>query len=148
MYCAPRTNEIGATEVPAHPFVLPSSLPALVRRRKAQAAAVLDCSRALPQRDGCIRPAFAGRVKGGKGKLIVLNARDVLDEAISVRLRPYINAVGEMCARLRCFLHRHFFLPHSSSSSRFTAGASAFLIFTPWLVRVPPQSAQTLHLHF
>jgi hypothetical protein len=26
--------------------------------------------------------------------------------------------------------HRHFFLPHSSSSSRFTAGAFGFFIFS------------------
>ena len=86
MYCAPRTNKIGATELPAHPFVLPSSLPALVRRRKAQAAAVLDYSRALPQRDGCARPAFAGRVEGSKRNVIVLNAGDVFNDVFAVRI--------------------------------------------------------------
>src|SRR5262249_50819482 len=52
--------------------------------------------------------------------------------------------------------HRHRSFPQSSSSSRFTAGVlhlepvgrCAVVSLTPWLVRVPPQSAHTLHLHF
>ena len=35
---------------------------------------------------------------------LVLNARDVLDKAVGVGLGPYIDAVGEMCARLHCVL--------------------------------------------
>src|SRR5262245_35805408 len=57
------------------------ALAPLVRLREAQAAAILNHSRALPQRDGCIRPGFARRVEGGECNVIVLNARDVLDEA-------------------------------------------------------------------
>jgi hypothetical protein len=61
--------------------------PALVRPREAQAAAILDHSRALPQRDGCVRPAFNRGAVGGECNVIVLNARDLLDEAVAVGLR-------------------------------------------------------------
>jgi hypothetical protein len=45
-------------------------------------------------------------VEGSECNVIVLNARDVLDEAVAVGLRPYIDAVGEMCSRLLWLLHR------------------------------------------
>src|SRR5262249_13439806 len=48
-----------------------------------------------------------GGVIGGDCNVIVLNARDVLDDAVAVGLRPYIDAVGEMRPRLLCLLHRH-----------------------------------------
>jgi hypothetical protein len=43
-------------------------------------------SRALPQRDGCVRPPFAGRVEGSEWNVIIFNARDVLDEAVAVTI--------------------------------------------------------------
>ena len=44
----------------------------------AQAPAVLDHSRALPQGDGGARPAFTGGEEGGERDLIVLDASHVL----------------------------------------------------------------------
>jgi len=83
----------------------------------AQAPAVFDHSRALPQGDGGTEPALAGGEEGGERDLIVLDASDVFDDAFAVR-RPRIDAEGEVspeCGHL-CPL-----LPHSSSTSRFTA---------------------------
>jgi hypothetical protein len=45
----------------------------------AQAAAVLDHARALPQGDGGAGPAFAGGAEGGERNLIVFDAGDVLE---------------------------------------------------------------------
>ena len=50
-----------------------------------QAPTVLDHSRALSQRDGRARPSLvAGGPVGGECNLIVLDARDVLDNAFAV----------------------------------------------------------------
>src|SRR6516165_1738294 len=46
----------------------------LLTRHHAQAPAVLDHSCALPQGDGCARPAFAGGAVGGERNLVVLDA--------------------------------------------------------------------------
>jgi len=62
---------------------------------RAQAAAVLDHSRALPQGDGCIGPALAGGEEGGECDLIVLDASDMLHDAFAVR-GPRIDAEGEV----------------------------------------------------
>ena len=85
----------------------------------AQAPAVFNHSRALPQGDGCTGPAFTCRAIGGECDLIVFDASDVFDDAFTGRC-PSIDAEGKVssqCAHLRPLL------PHSSSS-RFTAGAS------------------------
>lgn len=55
--------------------------------------AVLDHSCALPQRDGGARPAFAGGAVGGERELVVLDAREVLDEG------PQVDAEGEVRPR-------------------------------------------------
>src|SRR5512132_213672 len=47
---------------------------------------------------------------------------------------PHIDAVSETGA----IVYRHFFLPHSSSSSRFTAGASEFFILSQTGDRILP----------
>jgi hypothetical protein len=44
----------------------------------AQASAVLDHSRTLPQGDGSAGPAFAGCAEGGERNLIVLDASDTM----------------------------------------------------------------------
>jgi hypothetical protein len=74
-------------------------LAALVRSRQAQASTILNHSRALPQRDGDARPALAGGVIGGERDFVVLDAGDVLDDALTVRC-PRIDAEAEM--RSRC----------------------------------------------
>src|SRR5262245_28129736 len=66
----------------------------------AQAAAVLDHSRALPQRDGSPRPALAGGAEGGECDLIVLDASDMLHDAFAVR-GPDIDAEGEVSSKRR-----------------------------------------------
>src|SRR5262249_36590133 len=66
---------------------------------RAQTAAVLDHSRALPQGDGSPRPALAGGEEGGERDLIVLDASDVLHDAFAVR-GPRIDAEGEMSSQL------------------------------------------------
>ena len=58
---------------------------ALIDLHHAQAAAVLDHSRALPQGDGGAGPAFAGGAVCGERDLIVLNASDMLHDAFAVR---------------------------------------------------------------
>jgi len=68
---------------------------ALMDLHRAQAPAVLDHSRALPQGDGRARPAFTRRAIGGECDLIVLDASDMLDNALAVR-RPGIDAEGEV----------------------------------------------------
>jgi hypothetical protein len=57
--------------------------------------------------------------------LKVLDAGQVLYDVLAVSI-PRIDAVSETAA----IVYRHFFLPHSSSSSRFTAGASEFFILS------------------
>jgi hypothetical protein len=49
----------------------------------AQAPAVLDHSRTLPQGDGCARPSLARRAVGDECNLIVLDAGDVLHGAFA-----------------------------------------------------------------
>src|SRR6516165_4838170 len=126
----------------------------LVRPSHAQAPAVLDHSRTLPQGDGGTGPAFAGGAVGSERDLIVLDASDVLHDAFAVR-GPRIDAEGEVsseCAHVApkiCLVHwgasyllartarpwgaLRFslgpllfwgHLPQSSSASRFTAGAA------------------------
>src|SRR5215468_12384455 len=58
--------------------------------------------------------------------LIVLDAGDVLHDALAVR-RPGVDAEGEVISRRG---HLRPLLPQSSSSSRFTAGAAGFFIFS------------------
>ena len=72
---------------------------ALLTRHHAQAPAVLDHSRALPQGDGSPRPAFAGSSERGERDLIVLDAGDVLHDALAVRC-PSIDAEGEVILKL------------------------------------------------
>ena len=80
----------------------------------------------LSQCDGDARPAFAGRVEGSKRNVIVLNAGDVFNDVFAVR-SPRIDAEVEVSPGRG---HRRPRLPHSSSASRFTAGASAFFILS------------------
>src|SRR5262249_58408415 len=61
----------------------------------AQASAVLDHSRTLPQGDGSARPALAGGAVGGESQLIVLHAGKVLPGGFAARA-PRIDADGEM----------------------------------------------------
>src|SRR5262249_17491839 len=93
---------------------------------RAQAPAVLDHSRTLPQGDGSAWPAFAGGAIGGERNLIVLDAGDVLDDAFAVR-RPGIDAEGEVRSRRG---HLRPLLLHSSWGSLFSAGASEFFILS------------------
>src|SRR5262249_30639439 len=81
--------------------------------RHAQAPAVLDHSRTLPQGDGGTGPAFAGGAEGDKRNLIVLDAGDVLDNALAVG-RPGIDAEGEVISRRG---HLRPLLPQSASAS-------------------------------
>src|SRR5262249_55137632 len=80
----------------------------------AQASAVLDHSRPLPQGDGSAPPALAGGAAGGEGNLIILHAGTVLHDAFAVRA-PGIDAEGEMSSQCA---HVRLFLPQSSSASR------------------------------
>jgi hypothetical protein len=54
----------------------------------AQASAVLDHSRTLPQGNGDAGPTLAGGAIGGERNLIVLDASDVLYDAFAVRRSP------------------------------------------------------------
>jgi len=76
-------------------FAATAYLGGLVRSRQAQALAILNHSRALPQRDGYARPASAGRVIGSERDFVILDTGDVLDDALAVRC-PRIDAEGEM----------------------------------------------------
>jgi hypothetical protein len=75
----------------------------------AQASAVVDHSRTLPQGNGDAGPTLAGGAIGGERNLIVLDASDVLYDAFAVRRSP-----APVLFRL----------------SRFTAGVSAFFILS------------------
>src|SRR5262245_34796610 len=79
----------------------------------------------MPQGGRRAGPAFAGGSESSERNLIVLDACDVLHDAFAVGC-PGIHAEGEM----RPYLHRHRFLPQSSSASRFTAGAFGFFILS------------------
>jgi hypothetical protein len=71
--------------VPGKPAAL------LLTGHHAQAPAVLDHSRALPQGDGRAGPAFTRRAVGSECNLIVLDARDMLDDALAVMgLRDFL----------------------------------------------------------
>src|SRR5262249_1724934 len=65
-----RKNQVGASEVPPRIRfdALTPALPPLVRPSHAQAPAVLDHSRTLPQGDGRGWPAFAGGAASGGGR--------------------------------------------------------------------------------
>src|SRR5262249_13414929 len=76
-------------------------------------------SRTLPQGDGRAGPAFTRRAVGGECNLIVLDARDVLDNAFAVRC-PGIDSEGKVSSQRA---HLRPLLPHSSPSSHFTAAA-------------------------
>jgi hypothetical protein len=60
-----------------------------------QTTAVLDDARALPQGDG--GPAFAGEAERAEGELVVLDAGDMLDNALAIG-SPHVDAEREMCA--------------------------------------------------
>jgi hypothetical protein len=62
-------------------------------RGHAQAPAVLDHTRTLPQGDGSAGPTFTGGVVGGERNLVILDAGDVLDDAFPVS-SPRIDAEG------------------------------------------------------
>src|SRR5262245_59690173 len=80
----------------------------------------------MPQGGRRAGPAFAGGSESSERNLIVRDACDVLHDAFAVGC-PGIHAEGEM----RPYLHRHRFLPQSSSASRFTAaGAFGFFILS------------------
>src|SRR5262249_11405849 len=68
---------------------------ALIDLRYAQAPTVLDNSRTLPQGDGGTGPAFTRRAVGSERNLIVLDSRDVLHDAFSIRC-PRIDAESEV----------------------------------------------------
>jgi hypothetical protein len=70
----------------------------LLTRHHAQAPAVLDHSRTLPQGDGRAGPAFTRCAIGGECNLIVLDAGDVLHDAFAVR-GPGIDAEGEVSSQ-------------------------------------------------
>src|SRR5262249_52989852 len=67
-------------------------------RHHAQASAVLDYSRALPQGDGNARPALAGGAVGNECNLVVLDTGNMLHDAFAVR-GPSIDAEGEVSSR-------------------------------------------------
>src|SRR5262245_3838823 len=97
-------------------FWKPAAL--LLTGHHAQAPAVLDHSRTLPQGDGGTGPAFAGGAVCGERDLIVLDTGNMLHDAFAVR-RPGIDAEGEVSSQRA---HLRPLLPQSSSASRFTAG--------------------------
>src|SRR5262245_51118561 len=76
----------------------PGTSCSLLTRHHAQAPAVLDHPRALPQGDGRAGPAFAGGAIGGERNLIVLDAGDVFDDAFAVRC-PRIDAARNVTFR-------------------------------------------------
>ena len=93
----------------------------LLTRHHAQAPAVLDHSRTLPQSDGCTGPAFAGGAERGEGKLVIFDAGNMLDDALAVG-RPGVDAKGEVssqCAHVGPFLSQS-----ASASSQRKAPAS------------------------
>jgi hypothetical protein len=114
---APLGKHMGAPEVPhgtsgaESPQDTRSWKPAalLLTGHYAQAPAVLDHSRTLPQGDGRAGPAFAGGAEGGERDLIVLDARDMLHDAFAVRC-PSIDAEGEVSS------HRGHLRPFGSAS--------------------------------
>jgi len=61
----------------------------------AQAPAVLDHSRALPQGDEGTGPEFAGCAERGEGKLVIFDAGNMLDDAFPV-VCPGIDAESEV----------------------------------------------------
>src|SRR5262245_34270668 len=67
----------------------------LLTRHHAEAPAVLDHSRTVPQGDVGARPASAGGAVCGERDLIVLDASDVLHDAFAVRC-PRIDAESEV----------------------------------------------------
>src|SRR5215813_5331835 len=90
-------------EAPAEPGL---SLPhetscSLLPRHHAQAPAVLDYSRTLPQRNGDARPALAGSAVGDECNLVVLDTGNMLHDAFAVR-RPSIDAEGEVRSSSSC----------------------------------------------
>src|SRR5262245_17134180 len=84
----------------------------------AQAPAVLDHSRTLPQGDGRARPAFTRRAVGSECNLIVLDASDMLHDAFAVRC-PSIDAEGKVSSQLA---HLRPLLPPLPRTSRNSLG--------------------------
>src|SRR5262249_24754960 len=84
----------------------------------AQAPAVLDHSRTLPQGDGRAGPAFTRRAVGSECNLIVLDARDVLDNAFAIGC-PGIDAEGKVSSQRA---HLRPLLPHLPRTSRNSLG--------------------------
>src|SRR5262245_22737448 len=66
----------------------------------AQTPAVLDHSCALPQWDGGAGPAFARGAVRCECNLVVLDASDVLDDALAIG-SPHVDAEGEVRSRYR-----------------------------------------------
>src|SRR5262245_1520209 len=93
-------------------------------RTTRQTPASVPASLAPARRDA--RPAFAGGAVGGECNLIILDAGDVLHDAFAVR-GPRIDAESKVSPESG---HLRPLFPHSSFSSRFTAGASTFFILS------------------
>src|SRR5215472_17017529 len=91
----------------------------LLTRHHAQAPAVLDHSRTLPQGDWSPRPALAGGEEGGERNLIVLDASDMLHDAFAIR-GPGIDAEGEVSSKRRG--HLRLLLPDLLRTSRNSLG--------------------------
>src|SRR5262245_8211232 len=108
-------------EAPAEPGL---SLPhetscSLLPRHHAQAPAVLDHSRTLPQGDGRASPALAGGAVCGECKLVVLDARDMLHDALAVG-SPCIDAESEVssqCAHVASFLSQSALIQRKAPAS-------------------------------
>src|SRR5262249_581797 len=100
----------------------------------AQAPAVLDHSRTLPQGDGRAGPAFTRRAVGSECNLIVLDARDVLDNAFAIGC-PGIDAEGKVSSQRA---HLRPLLPHVQRPSRTSWGP---VRSRPWRLSLSPSVA-------
>src|SRR5262249_49063912 len=110
---APLRKLTGAAKVPH------GTSCSLLTRHHAQAATVLNHSRALPQGDGSTRPAFARGAVRCECNLVVLDARDVLHNAFAVR-GPRIDAEREVSSKRRG--HLRLLLPDLLRTSRNSLG--------------------------
>src|SRR5262245_58711701 len=103
---------MGAPEVPH------GTSCSLLTRHHAQAPAVLNHARTLPQGDRRTGPAFTGGAIGSECNLIVLDACDVLDNAFAVGC-PGIDAEGKVSSQRA---HLRPLLPHLLRTSRNSLG--------------------------